>query len=386
MKKSSLVLFQGNGFAIQGPKRFEKDVLRVGYWRHPVTGQSVQITQERINRLAANTTKLLDSMDRKAIPFQDGHTWDAKKTLGWWTGFRAEGDRLIGTVEVTDLEAARKITEGSIRSVSARIDVDVKDTRGEVYDEAMTHVCATPIPVLDGQQDFVKLSREADPVDLVIPQHLTGMSPEDDTKEIRMLKKIALALGLPEDATEETVLAAMAKQGSDLKGLLAGRTALAAVLEKDYGLKLDGEKVVKLSATPPADEPAYVKELRARLDKSERAQHLARQEDLQKAIDGFVQGGQLPPSGKAIADRMLSRVKEGQTLMLSGTSAEAVGRFGQIMEENSKDLVELMRILPKLTGHQLSAAQQDEAKKSEEASEARAKEIAERTQPELAKK
>lgn len=386
MKKSSLVLYQGNGFAIQGPRRFEKDILRVGNWTHPLTGQPVQITQERIERLAADTELYRETCDRKAIPFPDGHTFDAKKNLGYWTGFRVDGDRLIGTVEVTDEEAARKIEQGSIRSVSARIDPDVRDTRGRVFAEAFTHVCATPIPVLDGQQDFVKLSREADPVDLLIPANNPGTSPGGDKrKEIPMFKALALALGLAEDADEAKILAALKTRDEELKTAAAkvktfeGLSAVKPEDLKAHGFEIKDGKVVKLAA-PPADETPREKALREEVESLKKAQALSRQEQLQQTVDSFVKAGQLPPAGKTIADRMLSRVKEAQSLMLSGDPAESFKRFSQVMDENNKDLVELMKVLPKATGEQLSAGEQDEAKKAEELSQKKIDEIAERTQ------
>lgn len=377
MKRSSLALYQGNGFTIQGPRRFRKDILRVGRWKHPVTGQDVEITQARIEALAVATEKYRDTMDRKAIPFPDGHTFDAKKNLGYWTSFSVEGDRLVGTVEVTDDEAARKIEQGSIRSVSARIDPDVRDTQGNVFVEAMTHVCATPIPVLDGQLDFVKLSREADPVDLIIPTHLTGMSPEDERKEIRMLTKIALALGLAEAATEEQVLVALKKQGEDMKSLKDGQTALAAQLEKEHGLKLDGNKVVKLSAPPPVDEAPEVKALREEVANLKKAQALSRQQEMEKLVSSFVEAKQLPPAGKTIADRMLARIREAQGLMLSNPG-DALKRFSEAMEANNKDLIELMGTLPKLGEiqlSQLSGEQIDEQKKIDKAAKGKASEV-----------
>jgi hypothetical protein len=155
---STLMLFRGSPFAEQAPRRFEKDVLRVGSWFHPVTGQEVEVTAERLRLLAKRTIEYAAANNGR-IPFQDGHTFDSMKTLGWWTGFRVDGDRLVGVVEVTDDEAARKIEQGSIRGVSVRIDADIKDTRGNVYPEVITHVAATPVPVVDDQGDFVQLSR-----------------------------------------------------------------------------------------------------------------------------------------------------------------------------------------------------------------------------------
>jgi hypothetical protein len=376
MKKPNLVLFQGNGFTIQGPKRFKKDILRVGRWKHPVTGQDVEITQERIQRLAAATEQYRQTMDRKAIPFPDGHTFDAKKNLGYWTEFGVEGDRLVGTVEVTDEEAARKIEQGSIRSVSARIDPDLRDTAGNVYAEAMTHVCATPIPVLDGQQDFVKLSREVDRLDLLIPEPLSGDKPKEQTMDI---KKMALALGLdPEKATAEQVLEAAVKAGQSLKTLtekVKGFEGLSAVKPEElkaHGFELKDGKVVKLAAAPPSDETPREKELREKLEKIEREQQLARLGDVKRQVEEFSKAGVVPPALVPAFTELASIQSEVQALTLSadGTAApKAVKAFDRVLE--------ILKGLPKIGEVQLSqsAKEQDEDKKLKESAKAKASEV-----------
>jgi len=156
----SATLLLESQFTASSPRRFRKDVLRVGRWKHPITGQDVEITPLRLQRLAGATRAFLRTQDRRALPFQDGHCWDSMKTLGWWDSFHVDGDRLVGEVDVTDTAARRKIIEGSLRSVSVRIDSDVKDSAGTSYEEVISHVAATPAPVIDGQQDFVALAAE----------------------------------------------------------------------------------------------------------------------------------------------------------------------------------------------------------------------------------
>jgi hypothetical protein len=164
---SATLLLYRSDYETVGPARFRKDVLRVGRWKHPLTGQDVNITPERLRALAESTTSLLETTDGR-LPFPDGHTSDAKRNLGWWRSFEVVGDRLVGELEVTDEEAVRKIRNGSLRGVSAAIQADVRDTQGRVFAEAFTHVCATPVPVIDGQEDFQQLSREAGGADLYV--------------------------------------------------------------------------------------------------------------------------------------------------------------------------------------------------------------------------
>ena len=384
MKKSSLVLFQGKGFSRQGPANvFVKDILRVGRWVHPITKEVVDVTLDRIQNLVRNVEEYRQTLDHKAIPYQDGHNFDAKKTLGWWKQFFSHGDRLYGVVDVTDGEAARKMEDGSIRSVSARIDYGAGDTKGKVYDEVFTHVCATPLAVLDGQHDFIKLSREADCFDLLIPVNLSGEEP----KEKRMdPKKMAALLGLPEDADEAKILVAAKAAVDGLKtsgDKLKGFEGLSAVKPEDlkaHGLEIKDGKVVKLSGAPPEDEPAHVKALREEIEGMKKAQALSRHEVLTKAIESSVLSRQLPPAGKAITDRMLARVNQAQTLMLSSQSAEGVKSVAKIMEDTGKDLVELLNALPKYGETKLSSEPSDSEKAAEELSQKKSDEIVERTQ------
>lgn len=360
--KNSLVLFQGSDFRRQtGSNRFVKDVLRVGRWKHPVTGQEVEITQARINNLVRNCEEYRQTLDRKAIPYQDGHNFDAKRTLGWWTQFFSHGDRLYGIVEATDEEAAKKMEAGSIRSVSARIDANVADTKGKVYDEVFTHVCATPLPVLDGQQDFIKLSRETETLDLLIPSEFTGFAPE---KGNRMdPKKLAILLGLPETATPEQIEEAAKKVVGDQKLTLdqvkaeQGKvTALSADL-KAHGLEIKDGKVVKLAAPPPADETPREKAQRLRIEELEKGAQLSHAQSAAAQAEQAVKDGKVPPALKVTLSRLLAIQGKQKAILLSKE-----GSVEEMVDVVNETLA-LVKGLPSITGHKLSQEQGDEEKK-----------------------
>lgn len=157
--KSHVILHKGQAFASQGLGKFAKDIVRVGEWIHPVTGQEVKFDRARLQKLAANTARYLENGNK--IPFPDGHSFDAMKNLGDWPGpFIVHEDALVGVVQPKAAGVAEKLSDGSIDAVSAYIDVDVTDPKGNSYDEVITHVCATPYPVITGQKEFQKLSRE----------------------------------------------------------------------------------------------------------------------------------------------------------------------------------------------------------------------------------
>lgn len=160
MSNSTLLLYSRTGFKTRAARKFDKEVLRVGRWIHPANGAEVLVDQLRLDVLGSWTNRYMKTSDGK-IPFQDGHNFGALKTLGWWTEFRVEGDRLIGTVEVTDDQAVRMIDAGSLMGVSVGIYTGWKDTRGREYPEVILHVAATPVPVVDGLADFIALSQDA---------------------------------------------------------------------------------------------------------------------------------------------------------------------------------------------------------------------------------
>lgn len=177
----------GEAFASQGLGKFAKDVVRVGEWIHPLTGQAVEFDSERLQRLAKNTTAYLANGNK--IPFPDGHSMKVKDNMGFWPGpFIVHRDALVAVVEPTDDEAKKKILDGSLDGVSVYIETGVVDPKGNKYDEVITHVCGTNYPVLTGQGDFLKLSQgAADAVeaglDLYIPADvsLTPRQPKGDT-------------------------------------------------------------------------------------------------------------------------------------------------------------------------------------------------------------
>lgn len=183
------VVHHGEAFASQGLGKYAKDVVRVGKWLHPLTGQAVEFDSERLQRLAKNTSAYLANGNK--IPFPDGHSMKVKDNMGFWPGpFIVHRDALVAVVEPTDEAAKVKIADGSLDGVSVYIETGVVDPKGNKYDEVITHVCGTNYPVLTGQGDFLKLSQGAAEaveagLDLYIPADvsLTPRPPKGDTTD-----------------------------------------------------------------------------------------------------------------------------------------------------------------------------------------------------------
>lgn len=270
MDKAAILLCKSNKFQGTGLGKFAKDVLVQGVYIHPTTGKTVDLSDpKRLERLAANTSAYRKNGNK--VPFPDGHTFDAMKNLGDWDpDFIVKDGRLWGMVNPKAPGVEERLAAGSIDGVSAYIEFNVTDSKGTKYDEVITHICATDYPVVGGQHKFIPLSKVGDQeVAIFLSKDLTGMSPEDDHKEARMLKNIALALGLAEAATEAEVLGALKTQGDDRKGLaekvktFEGLSAVKPDELKAHGLELVGGKLSKISDTP---ETPREKAMREQLD------------------------------------------------------------------------------------------------------------------------
>ncbi|MCE5281958.1 MAG: hypothetical protein LLG93_07625 [Deltaproteobacteria bacterium] len=159
MSGSMLLPYAGEAFSKQGGDEFSKDVLRVGKWTHPDTGEVVDITPERLRKIYENSNRYLGVVG--SVPFPDGHRWDAVSNLGHWPGpYVLLGDRLFSRVKATEPRARDMILNGTLRGVSAVLSRDRKDQAGNTYDEVITHICATDYPVVTDQGSFVPLGSD----------------------------------------------------------------------------------------------------------------------------------------------------------------------------------------------------------------------------------
>ncbi len=164
-EERALYLHEGKAFESQGSGLFAKDVALDGEYWDEKSGRTVPITAERRALLARETNRFLENGNE--IPFPDGHTWDAMKNLGDWPGpFVVHEDRLVGVVRPKGADVLAKIQTGKINRVSMVIAKNHVDPKGVFYPEVIIQCCATPIPVLTGQRDFVALSQDGKPLDV----------------------------------------------------------------------------------------------------------------------------------------------------------------------------------------------------------------------------
>lgn len=190
MKTIAIIAHKGTKFESQGSGKFAKDVLRVGDWHHPATGQAVKITRERLEKLTDASNRFVKNGNK--IPFPDGHSWKTQDNMGFWPGpFLIQGSELFAVVEPKSAKAIEKIQDGSLDSVSVVMEGPYTDTEGNQYDEVVTQICGTNYPVVTKQKGFIKLSRDGNQYDVAV---LIPKEKEVDPNQAS-LDQMALAFG-----------------------------------------------------------------------------------------------------------------------------------------------------------------------------------------------
>ena len=207
------------------------------------------------------------------------------------------------------------------------------------------------------------------------------------------LTKLAALLGLAATATEAEIEAGLSKQLGELPALRKSGTSLAtitAALEKEHQLKIDGDKLVKLSAPPPPGEPKEgdsdeVKAMKLQLKGQaeelaaiKRTNALASVNSAKELAESFIKAGKVPPALRESLSRLLSLQGKATSLQLSsdGTAVEQA-------VDAASEVLTVLKGLPSLTELQLSTGGKptDEQKAAATAAEKGADAMEARHQP-----
>lgn len=163
----------------------------------PGWGDPLEITAEHIQQMVANFARYGHDV---LIDYEHAHLWGETRAAGWIAAVEGRADGLWAEVRWTT-EAQRQIAEEIYRYLSPSFDLEYKDAAsGERIGARLLPVALTNDPFFE-----------------------VGLEQKIAARETSMdeLKKIAAALGLPETATLEDILAAIA----ELQAALAETTA-----------------------------------------------------------------------------------------------------------------------------------------------------------------
>jgi hypothetical protein len=236
------------------PTKYLKDVISVGSYKHPVTGEAFDVTANHLDKWCS----AFDAMNKDGIkvPIYSSHKGSTDAHMGYCVGMTRGGkeafkkypelsklpadkapldeNRLYAIHEFPDKAAAEKA--GQVGQVSAFINKRYKGGNGNNYGSAIQHIAVTPEPVIPGQSGFCALSRE-DQDHVFVLGLLTDTDGNADGVTDMTPKQLAdLVAILPEaarkDVTVENITAALS----------AHCTALSAENAKVAGeLKLSRE-------------------------------------------------------------------------------------------------------------------------------------------------
>jgi hypothetical protein len=313
------VVFEGLGGFVRldagpssGAARFRKEVLRVGTWRHPLTGQRLNFTRADLDDYAANTNRWLELGHRSYFP--DGHTESARANLGQWSEFAREGNRLMATVEVPDADTAALIGK-TINDVSCDIKFGLRSSSGEQFPGGVVfHVAATPQPVIPGQSNFVRLSYEAGGED---PENGEPMDPKAKTPagaDAKGQVPPMAATPVPSDAVvaairQELGLPPDADQGSIVDAI---RQLCADEDEEGEDGDAGATSIAPESPAIAAMSLSFQKKLQALEESNRKTRRRSAEREVKLAMEAAVHDGGLPIDKDAadLALSLLSSEKE----------------------------------------------------------------------------
>lgn len=242
---------------------WKKAVLETGHYTHPITGEEFDLDAPGMDSLVQK----FDAMRSQGIeiPCPVDHSKNADDNRGFVVKAMREGSQLHVIQQVFGEDGALM---ASRNRCSAKITPDFKDEKGKHWGPSIEHVSFTPIPVIQGQGQFVPFAASrGEQADTPI-LYLSASSP---TQEILMdLTKLRAVVNAAEKSTDDQIIElAAAKLTESAKALELSRadapklvTALAdaATLKTraetaEAALATAGAKVLELSRTAtPADE------------------------------------------------------------------------------------------------------------------------------------
>jgi hypothetical protein len=291
-------------------KRFKKDLIKVGVYKHPTAGWTLDVTTDRMDRWIAAFKRMQASAIR--VPIPAGHSYDPRDGQGFLVGLERVGDTLWGIIEMVGEEAIKLAYK--TQAVSVSINPEFIDGKGTSYGEIIEHVALTGYPVVPGQEEFKAIAASL----YQLSDKVEGDQPM--TKE--QLDKFRKLLGAGEDMDEAKLLSRIeerfAAHATEKSALDVKVTALSGEVETLKAKIAASTKDVKTVDPEVLDERA---------------------ESAEEKIDGLVPKGRITPAvAAALKDVLVGKAGTRNAFCLSrtvsGTPESIVNAVVKALDQN----------------------------------------------------
>jgi len=333
-----------NGQPVQ---KFRKDLIGVGQWTHPDTGDEINVTTADLDRWVETFAAMKQNGVKVYVP--SGHTSDSDANRGWVTEMYRDGDTLIGILEIVGEDA---IKEAARNEVSIRV-MTFKDGKGNEYKNAIEHVALTPVPVISGQGGMVAIAASRGGT-IHVPAFRLA---QNGAVNMESLKKIAEAMGIevPDDATEESLTAAiLAKHASMTE---AGKAKAEAATTATAALSAARAELAKAKGEAPIRHDATTIEL-ARDNRGMKIEALSRGGQITPAVAKALRETWTPDS-----DDAMSLSLHQNSLFKATLAALELNDPKVLGEQTRRQTLELDRATPGGDGYQFDAKASEERAK-----------------------
>jgi len=286
-------------------RKYLKDAVTVGQFIHPSAGWHLNVTAPRMQRWARNFALMRTRGIDVPLAKRHEHEVSSENTAGYIQDMFVDGDRLMCAPEVRgqqNIELAE-----TVNRVSVYIEKDYRDTQGNTYDEAITHIALTPQPVVNGQKDFISIAASRGQAGLEIPVFSLAARQGESSMRKELLEKFRGLVKARQEAAEDEVLDAVSKHLDDIT--LKFSEVTKAIETKTSELKAATEQVQELQKGTTPELDANTLEDRTF--------------DVTARIDRMAQDGVLPPALAASLGTTLCGTNKARNVFMLSRSANA---------------------------------------------------------------
>ncbi len=212
--------------------RYKKELIKVGKYVKTSASFAFEVTQDMLIHWKDTFKRWIENGNKVPIPPGHAAVNEPEKNQGWVLDMFVEGASLFGILELAKPELALTT------DVSIFVPADFIDGHGQKYVQPITHIALCTNPVIPGLKAFQELS----------------LSNGDSNMNT---KKLAKMLGLPEDADETTIMAAVKKANTKAPDKALSQTGstpasgpLVKLVAENRTIKLSG--LLKAGLITPA--------------------------------------------------------------------------------------------------------------------------------------